>query len=204
MKQRRLVTKECRDEEQARAQQRKQKMLQENAKRVAQEKKLREEKERLVQAHLITSSNELTEELQAVDKEALSAAKKKSKKVDILKTQVRIRKKVLGQNLSITFTSNRKQRPLNAIVKELCDHIDNNPLPEPCNTFIRNPTLLIGRRVKQRFLDGDGASTSTWYWGTVKEYSPQEKMHCLIYDGESEECHFDLTTDLLLGDLIIC
>lgn len=58
VRQRRLVTKECRDEENARAQQRKQ-MLQENVKRVAQEKKLYEEKEKLLQAHLITSSNEL-------------------------------------------------------------------------------------------------------------------------------------------------
>lgn len=88
----RLVTKECRDEENARAQQRKQKMLQENVKRVAQEKKLYEEKEKLLQAHLITSSNELIKELHAVDKELLSATKKKNKKVEILKTQVRIRK----------------------------------------------------------------------------------------------------------------
>ena len=57
VRRRRLVTKECRNEENARAQQRKQKMLQENAKRVAQEKKLYEEKEKLQQDHLITSSN---------------------------------------------------------------------------------------------------------------------------------------------------
>ena len=206
VKQRRLVTKECRDEENARAQQRKQKMLQENAKRAVQEKKLREEKEKLLQAHLFTSSNELIKELQAVDKESLSATKKKNMKVEILNTQVRIRKKVLGQNVSIVFTSNRKQRPLNNIVKELCDYIDINPPPEHCESFIRNPTSLIGRRVKQRFLDGEVACTctSTWYWGKVKDYLPQKKMHCLTYEGEGEEYHFDLTTDLLLGDLIIC
>ena len=39
----------------------------------------------------LTSSDELIEELQAVDKEALSATKK-SNKVEILKTQVQIRK----------------------------------------------------------------------------------------------------------------
>ena len=57
---------------------------------VAQEKTLYEEKDKLMQAHLITSSSELIEELQAVDKEPLSAAK-----VETLKTQVQIRKKSL-------------------------------------------------------------------------------------------------------------
>lgn len=203
VRRRRLVNKECRDEENARAQQRKQKMLQENVKRVAQEKKLYEEKEKLLQAHLITSSNELIKELHAVDKELLSATKKKNKKVEILKTQVRIRKKVLSQNVSIVFTSNCKQRPLNDIVQELCDYIDSNPLPEHCESFIRNPISLIGQRVKQRFLDGEATCTSTWYWGTVKDYSPKEMTHCLMYEGDTEEYHFDLTIDLLLGDLII-
>lgn len=62
-----------------RAQQRQQKMLQENAKRVAQEKKLREEKEKLLQSHLITSSDELKNELENVDKESLSTTKKKKR-----------------------------------------------------------------------------------------------------------------------------
>ena len=101
------------------------------------------------------------EELHAVDKELLSATKKKLK---ILKTQVRIRKRVLSQNVLI---SNRKQRPLNNIVQELCDYIDSNPLPVHCVSFIRNPTSLIGRRVKQRCLDGEATCTSTWYWGSA-------------------------------------
>ena len=202
VKQRRFVTKECRNEEKVRAQQRQQKMLQENTKRVTQEKKLREEKEKLLQYHLITSSDELKEELHTIDEESLSITKKRNKKIDCLKTQIRIRKRVLGQNVSIVFTSNRKQRPLNDIVKELCDHIDNTPLPVQYDSFIRNPTSLIGRQVKQRFLDGEDGS-SNWYLGTVMDYSPEEKTHCLTYEGESEECHFDLTIDLLLGDLII-
>ena len=202
MKQRRFVTAECRNEEKVRAQQRQQKLLQENAKRVAQDKKLREEKEKLLQSHLIVSSFELKEELGIIDNESLSTTKKKKKKIEILKTQIRIRKKILGQNVSIVFTSNRKQRPLHDIVKELCDFIDSSPLPEQCDFFIRNPTSLIGRKVKQRFLDEENGD-SAWYFGTVIDYSPQEKTHCLRYEGECEECHFDLTLDFLLGDLLI-
>ena len=69
-------------------------------------------------------------------------------------------------------------------------------------SFIRNPTSLIGTKVKQRFLDEvDG--TPTWYSGTVIDYSHHEKAHCLAYEGESECCHFDLTLDFILGDLLV-
>ena len=67
-------------------------MLKENAKRVASEKKLREEKEKLSQLHLITSSDELKEELLAIDKETISTTKKKKIKIELLKAQIRIRK----------------------------------------------------------------------------------------------------------------
>ena len=61
---------------------------------------------------------------------------------------------------------------------------------------------MIGRKVKQRFLDEvDG--TATWYSGTVIGYSHEEKTHCLMYEGESEHFNFDLILDLLLGDFII-
>ena len=82
VKQRRLVSKQCREEEKMRSQQRQQKMLKENAKRVALEKRLQEEKEKLSQSHLVTSSDELKEELLAIDKETLIAAKKKNKKLN--------------------------------------------------------------------------------------------------------------------------
>ena len=194
VKQRRFVSKECRDEEKMRSQQRQQKMLAENAKRVALEKKLCQEKEKLSQSHLVTSSDELKEELHAIDKETISTTKKKNKKVELLKTQIQI-KKVLCQTVPIVFTTNSKQRPLKNIVTELCDFIDKSTLPSECESFIRNPTSLNGRKVKHKFLE-EVDSTPTWY-------SHQEKTHCLAYEGESEHCHFDLTLDLILGDLII-
>ena len=176
VKQRRIVNKECRDEEKMRSQQRQQKMLEENAKRVALEKKLGEEKEKekLSQSHLITSSDELKEEILAIDKQSISTTKKKNQKLELLKTKIRIRKKVLCQNVPIVFTCNRKQRPLKDIEKELCDYIDESKLPINCESFIRNPNSMIGRKVKQRFLDEvDG--TATWYSGTVIGYSHEEK-----------------------------
>ena len=43
---------------------------------------------------------------------------------------------------------------------ELCDFIDESTLPAECKSFIRNPTSLIGRKVKQRFLDEVGGTTT--------------------------------------------
>ena len=151
---------------------------------------------------LFTSSDELKEELLAIDKETISTTKKKNKKIKLLKTQIRIRKKVLCQNVPVVFSTNKKQRPLKDIVMELCDFIDKCTLPTECESFIRNPTSLIGRKVKHRFLE-EVSGTPTWYSGTVLDYSYQEKIHCLTYEGESENCHFNLTLDLILGDLIV-
>lgn len=158
VKQRRFVSKECQDEEKMRSQQRQQKMLKENAKRVALEKKLHKEKEKLSQLHLITSSDELEEDLLAIDKEAISTSKKKKKKIELLKTQIHIRKKILCQAVPIVFTTNRKQRPLKDIITELSDFIDDSTLPAECESFIRNPNSLIGRRVKHRFLEEVGGT----------------------------------------------
>ena len=77
VKQRRFVSKECWEEEKMRSQQRQQKMLEENAKRVALEKKLREEKDKLSQLHLVTSLDEL-KELLAIDEDTITTTKKKN------------------------------------------------------------------------------------------------------------------------------
>ena len=200
VKQRRLVTKDEESKKIARAQQRKEKMLLENTRRLARERKLCDEKEKLMEAHLITSTNELMEELNTVDQESLSSAKKRNKKLEILKTQVQIRKKVLNQNVPVVFTTERKQRSLCDIVKDLCSHMDKNPLPDHCKTYVKDPTSLLGRKVKQRFINEEG---STWYKGTVKGYSCQDKMHSIEYEGETEIYYFDLTIDLIIGDLVV-
>jgi len=76
-------------------------MIQENAKREALKRKLHEEKERLSQLHLITSSEELKEELLRIDNEMISTSKKNREKISLLKTQTQIRRKVLCQRISI-------------------------------------------------------------------------------------------------------
>ena len=204
VKQRRQV-KETYDEEQiARAEQRKQAMIKDHSKREAMKKRLLEEKEKLSQLHLITTSQELKEEFQKIDVKAVSATRKRSLKMDILRTQVRIRKKVLGQNVPITFTSNRRQRPVADITQELCDIIAKTSIPSEFAIFLEQPTTLVGKRIKQRFQDeGADPESCTWYIGEVIGYRDADKTHCIHYDGEDEVCYFDLTIDFLNGDIVL-
>ena len=96
-------------------------MIKDHAKREAMKKRLYEEKQKLSQLHLITTSQQLKEEFRKIDMKAVSATIERSLKMDILRMQVRIRKEVLGQNVPITFTSNRRQHPVAEITQELCD-----------------------------------------------------------------------------------
>ena len=163
VKQRHQVKQTYNEEQTARAEHRKQAMIKDHAKREAMKNQLYEEKQKLSQLHLITTSQELKEESKKIDMKAVSATKKRSLKMDILRMQVRIRKKVLGQNVPITFTSNRRQRPVAEITQELCDIINKTGIPSEFAPFLEQPTTLVGKRIKQRFQDEDDDPEScTW------------------------------------------
>ena len=147
VQQRRQVTREYKKEEQLRAEQRRKHMIEANAKREAAQKKCREEKEKLSQMHLITTSKELKEELLKINSEKISPAKKRNKKITLLQTQVKIRKKVLSQSVLITFSKNRRQRPVTDIMNELCEFIDKNVLPTECARFIKDLVALSKTQV---------------------------------------------------------
>ena len=91
---------EYREEEAARSNQRREHMIQAKRRRDALQLRAEKERNELSQLHLITSPDELTQALADVDKSNISASKKKAKKLDILKTQVKIRKKVLKRYTS--------------------------------------------------------------------------------------------------------
>ena len=180
VKQRRQVNQTYNEEHAARVEHRKQAMIKEHAKREAMKKKLYEEKQKLSQLHLITVPQELEEEMLKIDMQSISAAKKRTLKTGILKTQVQIRKKVLGQAIPITFTSNRKQRPVADITRELCDFITETGIPSDFAPFLEQPVTLVGKRIKQRFQDeSDDPIRCTWYVGTVIDYRVSDKTHCI-------------------------
>ena len=204
VKQRRQVKQICNDEHTARVEHRRQAMINEHAKREGAKKKLSEEKEKLSKLHLIALPQELEEEMVRIDLMDVSTAKKNSLKISTMKTQIQIRKKVLAQTLPITFTSNRKQRPVGDILRELTDFVTESSarISPEILLFLKQPTKLIGKRIKQRFEDESGDSES-WYSGTVIDYQASDKTHSIKFEGEDDVCIFDLTIDFLNGDIVV-
>jgi len=89
----------------------------------------RQERERLLSLHLITSSDELFKAVSDIDHMMTSTSKKKHEKLSLLRSQINIWKKVLKRKIIIPFTYSRSQRPVDVIVQELADYIDTSDLP---------------------------------------------------------------------------
>jgi len=95
------------------------------------------------------------------------------------------------------FTHSRHARPLTLIIEELAAFIEDNT-PD----ILKNPESMVGCQVHHQFLiDGQ---TKKWYYGNVVGYNSSEKIHEIMYEGEEENCFFDLSIDIANGDLQIC
>ena len=66
-------------------------------------RRAQEEVNKLSKLHLITSVAELREALADIEESGLSAAKKRDKKISLLRDQINIRKKVYKENIRIPF-----------------------------------------------------------------------------------------------------
>ena len=67
---------------------------------------------------------------------------------------------------------------------------------------MQNPTLLIGSQIKHKFEIAE-TGKEAWFYGSVISYDMINKLHEIRYDDEQENCYFDLTQDIIMGDLII-
>ena len=106
----------------------------------------------------------------------------------------------MGQTIHIVFTHCRKQRPLSDTVQELSDFIDQHF--SECSNYIRDPTTLVGKHIEHQFVIDDTGNVK-WYNGTVLAFDAITKAHVIEYKGEEDHCYFDLTTDLLNGDISV-
>lgn len=198
VKRRKDVQKDCKDQAEQRRELRRKNMMEAHMRREGMKQKAQLEKDSLSQLHLITTIEELHEEIAAIDKKRLSAAKKAAQKRSLIQEQVKIRKKVLGQNVRIVFSHLRKQRPVNEVLEELSEIIVKNPVG--FTEFVQDPASLVGRHISHKFKTADTREV-TWYSGTVISYNPATKTHEISYEGEDEHCHFDILLDLLTRDL---
>ena len=198
------VMQHYRDEERARNSRRQEKMKKSHDKREGLRAKLLKEKEILSNQHLISSPIELKESLEAIDLRPISASKKRKEKLDLIRTQINIRKKVLGQSLNIPFTHQRKQRPIGVIIKELSDFIYHSELTEshkPTDLDLSDPMSLVGKAILHKFCLESGEHT--WFHGIVISYNAVERTHEIAYEDEPENQHYDLTEDFNEGDIQI-
>ncbi len=197
IKERKNVSEKCKTDDQEKGALRQQIMLQAHLRRQVLKKKHREEKDKLSQQHLITSSQELFDIMEEIDAESTTAAKKKSKKLTVIRTQIGIRKKILKQNINILLTRSRKQRPVDDILEELTDFIRKNSV---FSEMLQHPHDLIGSRIKHRFEMDEGID---WYSGIIVGYDSTTRKHEVSYDEEEDHCFFDLTIDIANNDLLI-
>ena len=98
------------------------------------------------------------------------------------------------------FSHCHKQRPVHDIAKELFTFIAKDDCP--ITKYIQNPTLLVESQIKHKFEIAE-TGKETWFFGSVISYDSTNKLHEIKYDDEQENCYFDLTQDIIMGDLII-
>jgi hypothetical protein len=195
------VEKESKDKKEWLCKMRQEKLVKCHLRQEALKRRIQSEKDELANIHLITSTKELQCVMLSIDSKSTSASKKESEKLKILRDQVQLRKKVLHQDIHITFSLNRKKKTACEIIRELSDYIEQQPLSR-FSDFIDDPSKLIGKEIKQRFHLED-SNDFQWYNGKVISYDQSEKLHVIKYEDEDDFCKFDLVLDILSGDLMI-
>lgn len=192
------VAKASKEAEAERAEKRREKMMKEKYRRDALARRAILEKERLSKIHMLTSSKELQSVLLEIDQERITPTQKAQKKRSLIRDQINIRKKVLGQKISIPFSKNRKPRSLAEIAREFSKFIEESQ-SSPEATASSSPDSLVGRQVLHRFnTDGE----YKWFSGFVLSYNVVTKLHEIVYE-EEEHCFFNLMEDIAQGDLLV-
>ena len=179
------------------ASKRRERMVKAHTKHVAAKAKRKFEKEKLLQIHFISTTEELDEALHNIDDQFGTPSKRKKEKIKLLKDQVNYRKKVLDQNIHVTFTHSGRQRNIDEIITNFKEYIRTNPCEH--SPYLTNPSLLVGRQISHRFELPN--YTIKWYRGRVLAFNETTEEHTIIY--ENEPCNYNLICDILNEDLII-
>ena len=198
VEQRVLVSRERKEVNEKQAAQRREKLHREHIKRQALEQRAQKEKKKLSQIHLIVSVEELHQKIKQIDEEDCNVAKKKAKKLTLLREQLNIRKKILKQDVRITFTCSRKQRPIDDIVAELSEYIACN---SSAAAVLNTPVLLIGKSIKHKFIVE--SQEEKWFSGVIIDYDFETKAFDIVYEDDDEHYFFDIAQDIMLEDFVI-
>ena len=121
---------------------------------------------------------------------------------------MQIGKVLLGEKLNIPISRSGRTKPLCQIIKEFTDHLaahsnrtENNEHHK--RLVLEDPTYLVGKSILHKFITQE-TGDEVWYAGLVVNYQHEEKQHVILYEGEEHQLqYFDVTIDLIEGDLII-
>ena len=130
---------------------------------------------------------EKQKESQELDERNRDQRREKSKKAHMRRQAFQQR------NINIPFTYSRAQRPLDVIVQELGDYIEESDLPPFVLSIVSNPTSIIGKNVKQKF-EHEDTHIIEWYCGSIVDYDALSKIFEIKYEGEEELCKFDIVS----------
>ena len=90
------------------------------------------------------------------------------------------------------------------IIQELSDFIYSLPTANfhnPADVGL-DPFSLVGKAILHKFFLSK-SKEHTWLHGVVISYNPVRRTHEIAYDDEPEHQHYDLTEDILEGDIQI-
>lgn len=144
MKRRKAVQKECKDQAEQRSELRTTNLIQALVRRETMKQKAQMERDSLSQLNLTTITvKELHDEIAAIDKKRLSAAKGAAQKRSLIPNQVTIKTKVLGQNIHREFSHSKRQQPASEVLEELSEFIEQNLVE------ITVPSFLVEKHISQ-------------------------------------------------------
>ena len=67
---------------------------------------------------------------------------------------------------------------------------------------MKSPTSLIDKPIKHRF-QIDDLGEERWYNGVILKYDDNSKQFEIVYEGDDAHYYFDLSQDVMLGDLVL-
>ena len=99
------------------------------------------------------------------------------------------------------FLKHENNDQLQIIINDLKKFISENPAhdPSPPTPIPTDSFLLVRKEIQHRFVVESGEEQ--WFCGFVLSYNTNTKMHELIYDGETDHQHFDLSEEIRNGDV---
>jgi hypothetical protein len=163
------------------------------------------ERQKLEQEVLYKTASELDEAIDDIQAMPISQSAKRRKTLELVKTQLRIRSKLLRQTSAskIKFTINKKQRPIGELVRDLKSVILQETKADDLQSTVESirvfPSKLVKKCIKHKFFDED-CQSEQWYEGQVLSFSESTKNYCIKYNGEETACFF--TVDEILEDIL--